>query len=407
MSAKKLTLANGLSVLLIPSAQDQLSSILYLSAAGTRFEDSSSNGLTRFCALMSLKKTRDFPTQLLLADAIDRIGALVNFEINKEYTAFYAKFVSDYFDPALQILSQVIIHPLFDFDDLSREKSYFNAEIQRRSADPNSLAFDELYKLVYGDHPIGYSGIGDSRAVSMFDLNKLNQFKNNSYSVENSLLVICANIKDIEKKIDTAFAELPHSDKLVIEPISLGQKNGEVKSIKIPGNQSTIALGYPAYSRKADQKYAQLLIDVILGKTKSNTRLGTIFREEALASSIRTNVYQYSDVGLFLIQLLTSKELSQPAYNRVLEEIGKLTSSPVSQDELSKIKSYYYGTLLLSLTDPVEKAFFYGLQAMLEDNTLSEDQFFQKLNSVTPEHIQQLAAEILTEDKLSAVMVSP
>ena len=62
---------------------------------------------------------------------------------------------------------------------------------------------------------------------------------------------------------------------------------------------------------------------------------------------------------------------------------------------------------MLSLTDPVEKAFFYGLQALLEDNILSEDQFFQKLNSVTPEIIQQVAAEILTEDKLSAVMVSP
>ncbi len=148
-----------------------------------------------------------------------------------------------------------------------------------------------------------------------------------------------------------------------------------------------------------------LLLDTLLGKTRSNTRLMSISADEGLAYAVSSAIYLFSEIGLFTVHIRTAPKSCQKAYERVLEEISKIKQNKVSEEELAKAKNYYRGSLTISTNDPVERSFFYGLQDLLEEKVISRDEFFSTLDSVTAEQVQEIANLIFDETRLHAVMV--
>lgn len=405
MEPKKTTLSNGLTVLTVPPINPNVSGAIFLVRSGPRFESVKTNGLSRFSTLMSMKKTRKFPTQLDLAGALDKTGAFVNFEASREYTSHYIKSYTPYFSDSLELLAEMIINPIFDMTDFSQEKQFFASEIDARERDQNSIAIDKLNSLVFQDLPISYSGVGDRTAISGLNLSDLNQFRADFYTGHNSLLVVSSSDKNIEKKVEELFSALPAGQKVNVEPIVLAPNQEHVRTIELQSPNTSIAVGFPAYARNTKEKYTQLLLDVMLSKTKGNTRMGTIFREEALASVVSSSTYHFSDTGLFVIQLASTKDLCQKAYQRVLEELDKLASNPVSEVELDTVKRFYKGNMMLGFNDVVEQLFFYGLNEFIEDKSESIESFLKKLDAVSGEDVQNVANKLFDADNLYVCMV--
>lgn len=404
MAFEKLTLANKLPILLVPMPGSEVTAILFLVRAGSRTETKETNGLARLYANMCLKKTKSYFDRLALSAAIDRIGAVFNLEIHKEYTAFYIKVLNRNFDQGLSLLSEVITAPSFDVNELSREKSYFQAEIANRQANPSSRAIDELNKIIFAHHPLSHSGIGDKEVIEKIKLNDLVVFGKKRYQAGNSLLVVCGQTKDIKEKLEKTFGGFPQGERFNFDLVDQKwQSQTKVIELEIP--QSYFAIGFPAFPRTSQQRFEQILLDVILGKMKSNTRLANIYSEEALAQYIRTGASMFKEVGLFTIQMISTRQKAKKAYQRIIEELEKIKQTPVSAEELTKAKGYYQGTLAMSITEPVEKAFFYGLQDLLDQQILTEKEFFSKVERTTPEKIKTVANQIFDFQRMGVVMV--
>ncbi len=399
-------LSNGLQVLQIPQAGKDVASALFLTRTGSRYETKATNGLSRFYALMSMKKTQNYPSQIDILDVIDRLGAYVSIETNREYTALYAKSGASSFEQALDILGDMIVRPQFDAQDVDNERKYFYAEIDNRQADPSGKALDQLFSLVYGDNPLAYSGVGSRDSVATFTDQMLNEFRTTNYTAENGLLVVHSDGDAVMNKLEEVFADLPHGEVQSPDEADImidGDKNHHTQ---MHGQQmSTFALGFPAYSRNVEHKYIQILLEIILGKTKSNMRLGKISHEDALARSATTGLYQFADSGLFVVQVAGESQKISQAYSRTLQEIDRLTSELVSNEELEKAKGYYRGMLELGLHDPIERSFFYGLQDLLEDNIESSNDFLAHIDSVSAEQIQAAAQAIFNVDNAFVVSV--
>ena len=402
---KTITLSNGLEVLIVPPSNKDTAAAILLSRSGSRYENAQTDGIARFFALMSMKKTRDFPNQMDLLQAIDRDGLYVNVETNREYTALYAKSYAPHFPKALHVLSQMTIHQTFETQDIENEKQYFQSEIANRQNDIQGTSLDGLFGLIFKDHPIAFSGVGSKDAISMFSQNKLLDYKSQAYNAQNCLLVVCADIENLEEELEKYFAEMPQGERIETTPVQFDVHSEREKHISAESPNNAMAFGFPAYSRNTEQKYAQLLLEIALGKTKSNMRLVPIFQEERVAQTIGTGLYQFSDVGLFVVQLLSPVANAQRARERVLEEVEKVTLQPISAEELDKARGYYKGLLMLGLNDPVERSFFYGLQKLLEADVETEHKFIKNLEAVTPETIQGVAQAILDMTSMHVVTV--
>ncbi len=415
-----ITLPNGLPLLKMQTPGAQISSALFLTRAGSRFETQETDGLTRFYSIMALKRTRGFPQQLDLLAEVDRIGGFINVEANREYTAIYVKAFNPYFADALRLLGEVVVHPHFDPGDIEAEKQYFLTEIQNRFSDQNGSSIDELFKKIFPDQALAYSGVGSKNAVQVFTDGTLHMYRDTYYTGLNSSLIL--NLGDgvevtgqLDEHLNTYFGALPQGQVMTPAPVSLS--GDDDKSLKIPTSTgaTSIAIGFPAYSRTSPHRHAQLLIETMLAKTKSNTRFANISVEEALARSVGTSLFQFTDGGVFVIQAFGESKTSAQAHQRVLDEIEKISMVPVSEEELARAQGYYAGMFMLGLHDPVESSFFYGLQMLLdgarglpgsgEGALKSQQDFTNALQAVSVDEIQGVAQQIFNPGYMFTVLI--
>ncbi len=415
------TLPNGLPVLQMHTPGAQVSSALFLTRAGSRFETPETDGLTRFYSIMALKRTRGFPKQLDLLEEVDRIGGFINVEANREYTAVYVKAYNPYFADALRLLGEVVVHPHFDPADIEAEKQYFLTEIQNRFSDQNGSSIDELFKKIFPDQALAYSGVGSKNAVQAFNEGTLHMYRDTYYTGLNSSLILnlgdgAETHGDFEGHLHNYFGALPQGYLAMPEPVSMS--SDEDKSLKIPTSTgaTSIAIGFPAYSRTSPHRHAQLLIETMLSKTKSNTRFANISVEEALARSVGTSLFQFTDGGVFVIQAFGESKTSAQAHQRVLDEIERVSMVPVSPEELARAQGYYAGMFMLGLHDPVEASFFYGLQMLLDGARAlpgsgtqgalkSPHDFVTSLQAVNSDEIQGVAQQIFNPGYMYTIAI--
>lgn len=413
-------LANGMPLLTMQTPGSQISSALYVSRAGSRHESKEMEGISRFYSIMSLKRSRAFPQQLDISVELDRLGAFINIEQNREYSAVYVKAYNEYFADAVRLLGEMVAHPIFDPKDIEDEKKYFSAEIQNRFADQNGSSLDELFKLIFPDQGLAFSGIGDKNAVSSISESLLQQYHEKFHTGLNSALVLniglgAAAPADYSNHIESYFGALPMGELITPDQVQLNTDGN--KSHKIPSKTgaTSIAIGFPAYSRTSPHRIPQQLMDTMLSKTKSNVRFANITIDEALARSIGSSLFQFSDGGVYSIQIFGESKTSAQAHQRVLDEIEKISMTPVSEEELERAKGFYSGMQMISVHDPIEASFFYAMQLLLdgvhalpgsgEGSLRSHAEFISSITSVTVDEVQGVAQQIFNPDFMYTAVI--
>ena len=93
-SFEKITLENGLRVILSPLPAVKSVTAIVLCGAGSRYETPRTNGISHFLEHMFFKGTKKRPTALEISHAIDAIGAEFNAFTDREYTGYYIKSAS-------------------------------------------------------------------------------------------------------------------------------------------------------------------------------------------------------------------------------------------------------------------------------------------------------------------------
>ncbi|MCC6710891.1 MAG: insulinase family protein, partial [Candidatus Pacebacteria bacterium] len=91
MTPQKLTLKNGLPVLLLPMAGVESITAMVLTNTGSRYEIDHQFGIAHFFEHIVFKGTKNYQTAQQLAATIDALGAEFNAFTSNEYTGYYVK----------------------------------------------------------------------------------------------------------------------------------------------------------------------------------------------------------------------------------------------------------------------------------------------------------------------------
>jgi predicted Zn-dependent peptidase len=108
------TLPSGLSLITIPLTGSQTTTVLAMIATGSKYETREQSGLSHFLEHMFFKGTTRRPNAHALSSELDKIGAEFNAFTGKEYTGYYAKVNPEHLDIALDVVSDIYLHPLLD-----------------------------------------------------------------------------------------------------------------------------------------------------------------------------------------------------------------------------------------------------------------------------------------------------
>ena len=166
---KKITLLNGLRLLLVPQSQSLAASVVILVAAGSEYETKPVNGLSHFLEHMAFKGTANRPRVGQIAEELAGLGAQYNAFTGEEYTGYWAKVEARKLPQILDIVSDVYLRPRFDPAEIEKERGVIIEEINMYDDMPKAKVQEDLTRLMYGDQPAGWSITGEKENVRKFD----------------------------------------------------------------------------------------------------------------------------------------------------------------------------------------------------------------------------------------------
>ena len=139
-----------------------------------------------------------------------------------------------------------------------------------------------------------------------------------------------------------------------------------------------------------------------------SSRLFIKVRERnGLAYSIHTSANSATDTGYLMTQAGIDHKNLEKSVELILEEYKDLRDKKITDKELQKAKDYLKGAMSLSLDSSDSQASFYGMQELLENNILTPEEKFKKIDEVTIEDIKTIAEDIFLPEKLNLAVIGP
>jgi len=416
MKTELFQLKNGLKVLFVDTKTFSSVTTILLVGAGSRFENESNNGIAHFFEHMAFKGSAKYPTSLLISTEIDSLGGIHNAFTSKDHTGYYIKATNDHFPKVIDVLSDMVLNPLLQSEEIEKEKGVIIEELNMYEDMPQRQVGDIFEELLYKDNPLGFDIGGSKQTVSKFTKETFTEYIENLYLPENSVLIVAGGITNGNMKIEDY--------KTIIEEKFNGWKKGKVKEFEpMIENQTTssiilkfkqteqahFCLGFRTFSLYDERKYAQQLLSIILGGGMSSKLFIEVREKLGLCYYISNSTEAYKDVGNMVTQAGIALQIDKvkKAIEVILREYKNITNGKITAEDFIKAKEMLKGRMILSLEDSTNIAMFYGKRVLFENKIVSLQDQINNLNKVKIEEIVQLAGEVFTNERLNFAMVGP
>ncbi len=169
---RRTVLPNGLIVL--TERMDHLRSVAMgvWIKSGSRCEAREINGISHFVEHMLFKGTRSRSAQRI-AREMDSIGGNLDAFTSKETICFNVKSLADHVPIALDVLTDLVLNPIFAATDIERERGVILEEIKIDEDNPDVLVHELFTQSFWKGHPLGKPILGTTETVGRLGQQKL------------------------------------------------------------------------------------------------------------------------------------------------------------------------------------------------------------------------------------------
>lgn len=397
-------LKNGIRIIHKP-VQSEVAHCGFIVNTGSRDETILENGITHFIEHAIFKGTEKRKAYHIL-NRIDNVGGEINAYTTKENTNIYASFTKDYFERALELLTDILFNSVYPENEIVKEKDVIIDEINSYLDSPYEQIYDDFEEQVYRKHPLGMNILGTISSVKKIDRNKILKFIQKNYSTNQIVFSVVGNIP--LKKVQ----RLAEKHLSAIQPKLKSSTRKEFKSYN-PQNeviekdvfQTHCIIGNTAYSAHDKNKSAFILLNNILGGPAMNSRLNMAIREKhGFTYNIESAYTVYSDTGLFYVYLGTDQKFIDKSIKLVKRELKLLRDKKISAAQLEKAKRQLIGQITLSEENNCNVMLGMGKSLLLYNKVENLQSTFKKVNSINEEQLQNIANEIFDEKQLSSLI---
>jgi len=409
MDQKLLKLPNNLNVLSTQLPSTKSVTVLILVGTGSRYENKIINGVAHFAEHMFFKGTEKRPTALDISTLIDGIGGEFNAFTSKEYTGYFVKASAEKIDLVLDVLSDMLLNSKFDQEEIDRERGVIFEELRMYLDTPVRHIHDVYEQLLFGDQPLGWDTVGTIDSLKNINRSEFLKFKDAYYNPENMLVSIAGGIKhsDIENYTKKYLGNLKNKKTATYEKVKVSQNKPAVKISSKKTEQAHLALGVRSYPRGHKNRYIAAVLNTILGSSMSSRLFIELRERRGLAYYVRAGIEEYYDAGSFVASAGVPPKKIGEAIKVILDEFNKIIKEKVGEKELKKTKEHIKGRLILELEDSREVAALFGSQQLLEGKVRSVEEIFTKINAVTAEDVNKVAADIFKNEALNLAIIGP
>ncbi len=402
-------LPNGLTVLLAESHQAPVVSINICVRVGSRYETDQEAGICHLIEHMWFKGTdRLAPGEV--AKRIEASGGDVNAYTSFDETVYYCTPASRHFEAGLDILSDAVLHSIFDPEELSREKEVVVEEILRSKDSPSKVLSEAIFQKAYPHHTYGRPIIGFAETVRGFSRETILEFWKKWYVPENMVVSIAGDFgcEHAKGRCEEILGKLPAGKqpraKVVEEP---PQEEPRALVLTNPVQGSTMMLAYHIPGLEHRDIPALDILSHILGEGESSRFEINIKERKGLVNSIYSYVYSPQDPGLMVVgYTLPDKNISS-ASQAILDEIACMQEIPIDHDELTRAKLNIKSDAVYEKETVEGLARKYGyFETILKKHDFDEH-YYQQIDAVTKDDVMEVARKYLTPQNLTLGLLHP
>ena len=404
-SIKKNVLPNGLTILTERMEHIRSVAIGIWLKAGSRHEDAELNGISHFVEHMVFKGTRNRTAQDI-ARQMDSIGGNMDAFTGKETICFNAKVLDEHLPVAIDVLSDIVLNPLFEAKDITREKGVIQEEIKMDEDNPDYLVHEIFTQNFFKGHPLGKPILGTNETVRRLNQDSVRRFYSERFSPENLVISAAGSLDHSQfvQLIKSRFAGLKRSGESIKEeaPATFARiTTRNKKSLE----QVQICMGVPSPHISHDQRYVSYVLSTLLGGGMSSRLFQNIREEKGLVYSIYTDLNPYRDTGCMCIYAGTSAESAPKVVSEVVNEFRRLKNERVSDEELRRVKDQLKGNLMLSLESSTARMSNLARQDMYFDRFFDLDEIIERVEAVSSEDLSELANDMFQTDKTAVTIL--
>lgn len=405
---KKSRLDNGLRIITHSMPKMQSVALGIWIKVGGRYEQSKIKGVAHFIEHLLFKGSKKYSCRII-KESIEGVGGSLNGFTSEELTCYLVKTPAQYLNNALDILSDMVINPLFLQADVEKERSVILEEIKMYKDQPQSYVYELLDRLLWPGQPLGESILGTVESITQMRRQDLISFKKHHYTPVD-IVVSAAGLLEhhqFVKSIKHTFSYLKDKNINKFWSAQEQQHKPQLRILPRDTEQTHLALGFHSFKRDHPLKHALGLLNIILGGNMSSRLFNELREKRGLAYEIGTQVKRFYDTGTFLVHAGIDNQKVSEAINLILKELNRVKIKLISREEFKRAKDFYLGQLLLALEDTLDNMLWIGECTAVLDKTYSLKDIVKEVNKVKRKDLQEVAQRIFKDENLNLALIGP
>lgn len=381
-----------------------------LVGVGSRYEQFDVNGgASHFLEHLLFQGTVRRPSAKQLAEEIDAVGGWNDAYTSNELTNYYVKVPRQHGVLALDILSDIVQNPLFDPEQLERERDVIVEEMNLTHDEPARFLADLLAEVLWPKDPVGRPIFGSEAVVRSISREAILNHKKDYYR-PNNMVVAVAGQMDHQAVTDQVARQMGQmkSEPIRRRPILDPTTTKRLTNIFVRDTSQThVLLGCQAYPYNHPDETAAKLVTAILGRGPSSRLYLELREERGLAYDVSADYSALTDTGSIEIYAGVNSEKAEGAILALLEELGQMRQSSIGKGELFKAKNQLRGSLQMSLESNSNVADRLGSQLLLLGKVRVLDELLTEIDAVTVDDVNRVSAQLFSPDRLRLAVIGP
>lgn len=396
----------GTKLLYLPRKEFPLSTISILIKAGSSLDPKGKEGLTRllFKSMITGTRKRDFIT---LFSEIESIGASLDVYTTKDFTILNMELLSKNFIKGIEILSDIILNPLFREEEIEKEIEKAHNIIKDERDDPALVATRSFIELIFQNTPYAHPSIGYISTIESITHDDITRLYRERVRQENSFIVIVGDFnEEYFKALDEFLSQWESSPLDYSEPeVNISEGEKFVILNDPDSTQTQIRMGRPLSLKKKDRDFiAVSLGNAILGNLFTSRLVSKIRGELGLSYAVNSSIQSFKYGGLFSISTFTKNESVYETIDAIKREVENFVGNGIKEDELQRVKKFIKGKFPSSLQTNSELA---GKIAEIEFYNLSKtylNDFLKTVEELSKKEVEEATKKYLPSGNFSILL---
>lgn len=359
---------------------------------GSRHEAANEHGIAHLLEHMAFKGTQSRSARQI-AEEIENVGAAINAYTGRDQTGYYVRCLSGDIETSVDILSDIMLRPVFDAEELEREKNVIIQEIGEAEDTPDDILFDYLQDLCFPEQILGRPILGTRESVLNLTERDLRGYMTRYYHPKNMVFAASGDIKEADiLRLAEKYFTFPAQNAPATADKSVW--GGGVNYIKRDLEQSHVAFALPGVGYHDPDYYVSEIYSSLLGGGMSSRLFQEVREKRGLAYTVGSFSANYHDGGVFGVYAGSAPEKTEEVVNTAVEVMEK-TAEDITESETERAKAQLRAGVIMALEKPYNRCEAAVRQFFVYGKTMTPEELIEQINAVSVERAKAFAARML------------